>query len=173
MDNNYLTQFLETINLKKMKKFRIRLFLVICLAGLLGCKKEVEVNPIDKITGNYELKGGFEYRFTDEPLTWYEVTPATTKFSANKGGTPTEIQLALFYWGAGLVLAEQTTPNVFELKTSNVIVKLFKDGIIETYSLQLTGKVSFVDNTVFVNIIGKDESKKLIVTYTYNGIKIL
>jgi hypothetical protein len=155
-----------------MKNFRIHLLFVICLIGLLSCKKEVEVSVIEKIKGNYELKGGFEYRFTDEPLTWYEVTPATTKFSANKGGTPTEIQLALFYWGAGLVLAEQTTPNVFELKPSNVIVKLFKEGIVETYSLQLTGNVSFVDNTVFVKIIGKDESKKLIVTYDYTGMKI-
>ncbi len=71
------------------------------------------------------------------------------------------------------MLAEQTMPNVFELKNSNVIVKLFKDGIIETYSLQLTGKVSFVDNTVTVNIIGKDEQKKLVVTYNYTGVKIL
>lgn len=155
-----------------MRKSILFLQIIICCIALFSCKKEVEVNPIEKIFGNYELKGGFEYRFTDNPLTWYEITPAITKFSTNKGGTPTEIQLTLYYWGAGLVLAEQTTPNVFELKNSNVIVKLFKDGIIETFSLQLTGKVSFIDNTVFVNIIGKDESKKLIVTYTFNGVKI-
>jgi hypothetical protein len=157
-----------------MKKTTLFLQIIICCIAFLSCKKEVEVNPIEKIFGNYELKGGFEYRFTDTPQYFYEFSHPPTKISANKGGTPTEIQLVMPYWGTGLVLAEQTIPNVFELKNANTTLRLPKDASnFETFSVQLTGKVGFVDNTVSVNIIGKDESKKLIITYNYQGVKII